>query len=97
MKGVAVAAASVTVEISGVTGPATFSNLRAAVDALWQSLRVLPLGWNQYQAYRLMFEGPDAVERVADFLARDGSLQLTFVMAGEIHSVSVRPAEKAVR
>lgn len=80
-----------TVEIEDITGPATFSQLPDALNALWQALRVLPLGWVQHEAYRY-FLGPDAVERVAAFLERDGQLRLTFSMAGRLHTVSVRPA-----
>ncbi|MER5638723.1 hypothetical protein ABT095_17380 [Kitasatospora sp. NPDC002227] len=95
--GVAVAEAqwvgAVTVGIEGVAPAATFSNLPAAVEALWLALRALPLGSQQYEAYALFF-GEGAVERVGRFLSRDGQLQLTFTMAGQSHLVWVRPAER---
>ncbi|WP_354642443.1 hypothetical protein [Kitasatospora camelliae] len=84
-------AAGFTVVIEGVTGPATFTRLPDALAALWEALRVLPLGWNQYEAYRYFF-GEGAVERVERFLARDGQLTLTFAMAGRTYPVRVRPA-----
>lgn len=42
------------------------------------------------------FFGPGAEKRVAEFLKRDGRLELTFTMSGEPHAVRVRPAERAV-
>ncbi|WP_441250547.1 hypothetical protein [Kitasatospora sp. McL0602] len=83
----------VTVEIEGVTGPATFPDLAAAVGALWQSLRVLPLGSEQFEAYKVLLGGPDAVERVSEFLERSGRLDPTFTMSGRTHSVHVHLAE----
>ncbi|MGK4582554.1 hypothetical protein [Kitasatospora sp. HPMI-4] len=84
----------VTVEIEGITEAATFHELPKALDALWRSLRALPLGSLQYEAYREFFE-VDAAERVTEFLERDGRLELTFAMSGRSHSVRVRPAERA--
>lgn len=86
----------VTVEIEGITEPAQFTNLGAAVTALWESLRALPLGWEQYQAYALFF-GEGAVERVEEFLERDGELTLSFAMAGQSHAVRVRPVQETSR
>jgi hypothetical protein len=81
----------VTVSIDGITEPATFSRLPDALAALWEALRVLPLGWTQYEAYRYFF-GAGAVERVQAFLDRDGELTLSFAMAGRSHAVRVTPA-----
>ncbi|MDH6578936.1 hypothetical protein [Kitasatospora sp. MAP5-34] len=80
----------ITVSIEGITEPATFSRLPDALAALWEALRVLPLGWTQYEAYRYFF-GPGAVERVEAFLERDGELTLSFAMAGRSHAVRVTP------
>ncbi|MFJ1707297.1 hypothetical protein [Kitasatospora sp. NPDC088346] len=84
----------VTVSIEGVAGPATFSRLPDALAALWQSLRMLPLGWTQYDAYRTFF-GPGVVERVEEALARDGELAMAFTMAGRSHVVRVVPTRRA--
>ncbi|WP_371499373.1 hypothetical protein OG871_24710 [Kitasatospora sp. NBC_00374] len=86
----------VTVSIEGVAGPATFSRLPDALAALWRSLRMLPLGWTQYDAYRAFF-GPGVVERVEAALARDGQLAMTFTMAGRSHVVRVVPTQPADR
>ncbi|KJK57712.1 hypothetical protein [Saccharothrix sp. ST-888] len=83
-----------TVEIEGVTEPAMFRDLAKALDALWVSLRALPLGSYQYEAYKDFF-GPDAAERVAEFLERDGRLDLSFSMSGRSHLVRVHRAKKA--
>jgi len=80
-----------TVAIEGVTEPATFTRLDDAVEATWQSLRRLPLGSHQYEAYREFF-GDGAVERVQRFLERDRELTLSFTMAGEPHAVRITPA-----
>ncbi|WP_457031759.1 hypothetical protein [Kitasatospora sp. P5_F3] len=82
----------VTVSIEGVTEPATFKHLPDALAALWESLRALPLGAVQADAYRYFLTRPDAVERVTEFLTRDGRLDLTFALAGRCHLVSVAPA-----
>ncbi|WP_344465958.1 hypothetical protein [Kitasatospora kazusensis] len=78
----------VTVEIEDITQPAQFGDLAAAIAALWNSLRALPMGSFQYEAYREFF-GDGAVERVEEFLQRDGRLMLTFAMAGRSHYVRV--------
>ncbi|MDH6576953.1 hypothetical protein [Kitasatospora sp. MAP5-34] len=90
------AARPVTVEIERVIAPATFPNLRSATDALWTSLRALPLGSTQYEAYKLFF-GPDVVERVSEFLDRDGHLHLCFALQGRPHSVWIRPTDETAR
>lgn len=82
----------VTVEIEGVAPPAYFANLEAAVAAIWRSLRELPLGWNQYDAYRDFFDTEGAVDRVQSFLERDRELTLSFTMAGEPHAIRIIPA-----
>ncbi|GAA3024864.1 hypothetical protein GCM10020229_75470 [Kitasatospora albolonga] len=79
---------SYTVEIEDVTAPAVFARLPDALAALWEALRVLPLGWTQYEAYRY-FLGPGAVDRVTESLERDGELRLSFAMGGRSHLVSV--------
>ncbi|WP_405017391.1 hypothetical protein OHV05_10155 [Kitasatospora sp. NBC_00070] len=86
----------VTVEIEDVTQPATFNGLADAVAAVWNSLRALPLGHLQYDAYRDFF-GEGAVERVSKFLDRDGELLLSFAMAGRSHFVLIRPASASAR
>ncbi|GAA2149261.1 hypothetical protein GCM10009760_42160 [Kitasatospora kazusensis] len=80
----------ITVSIEGITAPATFQRLPDALAALWEALRVLPLGWTQYEAYRYFF-GPGAVQRVEGFLERDGELTLSFALAGRSHAVRVVP------
>jgi hypothetical protein len=81
----------VTVSIEDIAAPATFARLPDALAALWDALRVLPLGWTQYEAYRY-FLGPGSEERVTAFLQRDGELQLSFALAGRVHEVRVARA-----
>ncbi|GAA2750946.1 hypothetical protein [Kitasatospora cinereorecta] len=88
---------AVTVEIEGVTAPATFSRLPDALGAVWGSLRALPLGARQYDAYRYFFTRPDAVEHVAEFIERDGELNLSFSMEGRPHAVRLRRVGAAAR
>lgn len=80
----------VTVTIEGIADPARFTRLQDALPAIWESLRRLPLGSHQYEAFREFF-GEGAVERVEKFLQRDGMLTLTFVMAGQPHAVRITP------
>lgn len=81
----------IVVQIQGVTEPATFPSLDAAIEAAWTSLRALPLGSHQYEAYREFF-GPGVAVRVAEFLERDGELSLTFSLPDGRHVVHFRPA-----
>ncbi|MEV4614816.1 hypothetical protein AB0K43_19795 [Kitasatospora sp. NPDC049258] len=87
------ASAAVTVVIEGITLPATFSRLPDALAALWEALRILPLGWAQYEVCQGYF-GPEAVGRVEEALARDGRLVMAFVLAGRSHTVTVEPARR---
>ncbi|GAA2135615.1 hypothetical protein GCM10009760_14360 [Kitasatospora kazusensis] len=82
----------VVVEIEGVMAPTEFKKLGDAVAAVWESLRPLPLGWTQYEAYRYFFDTPGAEERVTEFLERDRCLTLTFAIAGRSHYVRVEVA-----
>ncbi|GAA1186382.1 hypothetical protein F4556_003312 [Kitasatospora gansuensis] len=83
---------AVTVSIEGITEPATFKHLPDALAALWESLRVLPLGAVQADAYQYFLTRPDAVERVTEFLTRDGRLDLSFALVGWSHLVTIQPA-----
>ncbi|MFJ1755798.1 hypothetical protein [Kitasatospora sp. NPDC088134] len=80
-----------TVSIEDITEPASFRFLADALASLWSTLRTLPLGWTQYEAYRYFF-GPGAADRTAAFLARDGQLRLTFVLLGRTRLLRVSPA-----
>ncbi|WP_354642908.1 hypothetical protein [Kitasatospora camelliae] len=86
----------VVVEIEGVTAPAMFARLPDAVAAVWGAMRALPLGNTQYEAYKYFFTRPDAVERVTEFIQRDGELNLSFSMDGRSHRVRVCPAKPEV-
>ncbi|MFD7984182.1 hypothetical protein ACFRKE_13085 [Kitasatospora indigofera] len=81
-----------TVEIEDVTPPATFEHLADALAALWSSLRTLPLGATQYDAYQYFLTRPNAVQRVTEHIDRDGELVLSFRMEGRLHAVRVSPA-----
>ncbi|MFF1903494.1 ATP-binding protein [Kitasatospora sp. NPDC058218] len=83
---------AVVVEIEGVTVPATFGRLPDAIAAVWDSLRVLPLGAVQYDAFGHVLSGPGAAERAARVIRREGGLTMSFAMDGRAHLVSVRPA-----
>lgn len=86
-----VARRPVTVEIEDITQPAHFSNLPDALAALWESLRVLPLGTVQYDAYRYFF-GEGAEQRVRDLMRQRGEMSLAFALAGRSHAVRVKVA-----
>ncbi|WP_371484758.1 hypothetical protein [Kitasatospora sp. NBC_00315] len=80
-----------TVEIEDVTLPATFTRLPDALAALWSSLRALPLGAQQYDAYQYFLTRPNAAEHVAGYIEQDGELALSFRMEDRVHAVWVRP------
>ncbi|GAA2774260.1 MULTISPECIES: hypothetical protein [Kitasatospora] len=83
----------VVVEIEGITAPARFDRLSDAAAAIWHSVRALPLGNTQYEAYRYFFTRPDAVERCREFIDRDTGLTLSFRMNGRSHRVRIQPAK----
>ncbi|MCX5210715.1 hypothetical protein OG689_15705 [Kitasatospora sp. NBC_00240] len=85
-------AGAVIVEIEDVTAPARFQHLPDALAALWRSLRELPLGADQSDAFEYFLTRREAAARVHEFLVRDGSLTLTLRMDGRLHSVLIRPA-----
>ncbi|MFD7645892.1 hypothetical protein ACFV4P_35250 [Kitasatospora sp. NPDC059795] len=76
--------------IEGITETTSFASLADALASLWGTLRTLPLGWTQYEAYRYFF-GPDAAQRTEGFLARDGHLLLSFVLLGHNRQIRVVP------
>ncbi|WP_457028579.1 hypothetical protein [Kitasatospora sp. P5_F3] len=78
-----------TVSIEDVTHPARFSRLADALIALWGSLRELPLGATQADAYQVYLTGPEAEQRVAEQLESCGAIALTFEMAGRSHLVEI--------
>ncbi|MFD8594253.1 hypothetical protein ACFV1L_04575 [Kitasatospora sp. NPDC059646] len=78
------------VSIEGITETTSFASLADAIASLWATLRTLPLGWTQYEAYRYFF-GPGAAERTEAFLARDGQLLLSFILLGRTRVIQVRP------
>ncbi|MFC9329381.1 hypothetical protein [Kitasatospora sp. NPDC057015] len=90
------AGGAVTVEIEDIVRPAEFNRLPDAVAALWAALRMLPLGWTQYEAYR-RFLGPGAVRRVEESIERDGELTLAFRMAGRVHLIRIAPVARTRR
>ncbi|WP_329498191.1 hypothetical protein [Kitasatospora herbaricolor] len=83
---------AVYVEIEDVAAPARFQHLPDALAALWRSLRELPLGADQSDAFEYFLTRREAAARVREFLVRDGSLTLTLRMDGRLHSVLIRPA-----
>lgn len=85
-------AGAVVVEIEGITAPATFGRLNDALGAVWDLLRMLPLGAVQYDAFGHVLSGPGAVDRAARVMGRDGGLALSVALNGRAHLVSVRPA-----
>lgn len=84
------------VEIKGVTRAAWFPDLDTAIPALWDSVRALPIGPEQYETF-LSFFGPGARERVEETLARDGLLVLPFTLAGCDHTAQIRPSTASER
>ncbi|MFJ5923548.1 hypothetical protein ACIQF6_13185 [Kitasatospora sp. NPDC092948] len=78
------------VSIDGITESASFLSLADALASLWGTLRTLPLGWTQYEAYRYFF-GPGVAQRTEGFLARDGHLVLTFALLGHTRLIRVLP------
>jgi hypothetical protein len=85
----------VTVELTGITQPATFARIPDALSALWESMRALPLGQVQFLAYELYLTRPDAEQHVAERLTRQGELVLTFWLGDALHLLRINPAQSA--
>lgn len=85
-----------TVEITGITAPATFARLPDALAALWESMRALPLGMLQYDLIDYYATRPDAVQRVARSLERNGEVALAFALGDESHVMRVRVGAREV-
>ncbi|PBC66294.1 histidine kinase-like protein [Streptomyces sp. TLI_235] len=81
----------VVVEIEDITGPAAFDRLPDALPAIWDAVRLLPLGSSQYEAYKYFFTHSDAVARVREFIRREGELSLSLRMNSRLHQVRIRP------
>ncbi|MFE3041062.1 hypothetical protein [Kitasatospora indigofera] len=82
----------VVVEIEDICGPATFARLPEALSALWDSLRLLPLGAVQADAFSHFLTHADVLDLVTESIRRDGRLSLTFRLNGRLHSVRVSPS-----
>ncbi|MDH6137157.1 hypothetical protein P3T37_006589 [Kitasatospora sp. MAA4] len=82
----------VTVELSGITEPATFARLSDALAALWESMRVLPLDAFSADCFHYYLTRPDAVQRVSETLEHSGDLALSFGLPDGPHVMHVRPA-----
>ncbi|MFI9269793.1 hypothetical protein ACIGXM_03605 [Kitasatospora sp. NPDC052896] len=81
----------VVVEIEGVTPPTVFGRLSVSMDALWASMRHLPLDDFTMLAYQLFLTGPHAVENVIRLLD-SGALSLGFTLAGETRRLKISRA-----
>ncbi len=84
---------AVTMELTGLTRPATFLRLPDALAEAWRAMRVLPLAAFQADCFRYFLTRPDAAEHVREFLERDGHLTLTFSLQGRSHALRMRPTE----
>ncbi|GAB2729868.1 hypothetical protein [Kitasatospora kifunensis] len=83
----------VTVELTGITPPATFGRVSDALAALWESMQALPLGEYQFEAYRLYLTGERAEEHVVERLRRQGESVVSFGLADGPHLLSIRLAD----
>ncbi|MFI9269784.1 hypothetical protein ACIGXM_03550 [Kitasatospora sp. NPDC052896] len=82
----------VVVEIEGVTPPTVFGRLSVSMDALWASVRHLPLDDFTMLAYQLFLTGPQAVENVIRLLESVGPLSLGFTLSGETRQLKISRA-----
>ncbi|MCX4749954.1 hypothetical protein OG455_31305 [Kitasatospora sp. NBC_01287] len=82
----------VVVEIEGITPPAQFARLGDALAALWESMRLLPLGEPQADWFGYYLTRPDAARRVAEMLERDQQVELSFGLPDGPHVLCVRKA-----
>lgn len=84
-----------TVSIEGLVPDAKFTRLEPAMKALWDSMKVLPLGWNQAAAYHEALAAKGAVENLTRLLHwNKGRVELTFSLEGRTHSVIIRSAAR---
>lgn len=81
------------VAIEDLVPEATFTRLEDATAALWGSIKMLPLGWNQAASYHDLLVRPGAVENLTRLLRwRGGKLDVTFTLEGRTHVVTIRSA-----
>ncbi|MDH6122727.1 hypothetical protein [Kitasatospora sp. GAS204B] len=82
----------VTVELTGITEPATFARVPDALAAAWESVKVLPLSRFERIWLECMLMSPDTELLTVEGFKRDGAWALLFRFAGSLHQVRLRPA-----
>ncbi|MFC9324775.1 hypothetical protein [Kitasatospora sp. NPDC057015] len=78
-----------TVEIKGLTGPATYPRLDLALDALQHSLLALPLSAQDHEALR-EFLSPAGRRRIARHLIGTGETRTLAFLGIDAHTVRIR-------
>ncbi|MFI9273275.1 hypothetical protein ACIGXM_21520 [Kitasatospora sp. NPDC052896] len=86
----AAAVGPVVVELTGLVEPATFDRVPDALEALWESIRLLPLGSLQLNWFKEMLIGEDALLRAEDVLRRGEGLVLPFTLADRPHVLTMQ-------
>lgn len=79
-----------TLTIEGLIEPAPAATLNDAVAALRTLLAELPLSAPDAEALDLFLSDPD---RTADYIRRDGRLELNFTAAGRSFTAVIAPGE----
>ncbi|WP_329563827.1 hypothetical protein [Kitasatospora sp. NBC_01266] len=86
----------VLVELTGITPLARFARLADALAAAWESMRLLPLSNAYYCAFELMLVRPSSVDCMAERLAKEGTVAITFMLPDGPHLFHLRPAREEV-
>jgi hypothetical protein len=81
---------SYTLTIEGLIDPTTHATLQDAVDALAKTLRRTPVNPDRLSAYLWMITAEGALERVRDFMKRDGEFRLRFASRGTRYVAVIR-------
>ncbi|MGV9271347.1 hypothetical protein ACWDRR_42670 [Kitasatospora sp. NPDC003701] len=72
-----------TLSIEGLAEPTRFETLDVAIEALVAILQAAPIRPDRAEAYVWMIAGEGGLDRVRDFIARDGAFRLRFTADGQ--------------
>ncbi|MFI2612033.1 hypothetical protein [Kitasatospora sp. NPDC018619] len=79
-----------TLTVEGLVEPTTHDDLQGALDALAKLLKRTPICPDRLYAYLWMISSEGALDRVGDFLQRDGEFHLRFTASDRRYVAVIR-------